>query len=244
MTPSIAEAPAARVAERAAGLDWRRIAGDLDAHGGAVVSALLSPDECAALAATYDDDTRFRSQVIMARHGFGRGEYKYFKRPLPRPVQALRTNLYPRLAPIAQRWSRELGGRRRYPPTLGGFLERCAKSGQTKPTPLMLRYGPGDYNRLHQDIYGEVAFPFQFLCVLSRREEYEGGEFLLVEQAPRAQSKGTAIVLGRGEGLIFTTRERPVAGKRGHYRVNMRHGMSRVTAGERVALGVIFHDGD
>jgi uncharacterized protein len=235
---------AADLRSRLARLDWEAIERSLDADGFARTGRVLSASECGRLAGLYEQERRFRSRVVMERLGFGRGEYKYFNRPLPRPVQALRTNLYPRLAPIAQRWSRELGGRRRYPPTLGGFLERCAKSGQAKPTPLMLRYGPGDYNRLHQDIYGEVAFPFQFLCVLSRREDYEGGEFLLVEQAPRAQSKGTAIMLGRGEGLIFPTRERPVEGKRGHYRVNMRHGMSRVTAGERVALGVIFHDGD
>ncbi len=176
--------------------------------------------------------------------GFGSGEYKYFRRPLPRPVQGLRTNLYPRLAEIANRWERRLGRRRTYPPKLAEFLARCARRGQTKPTPLTLRYRSGDYNCLHQDIYGDVAFPLQFVCVLGRRGvDYEGGEFLLVEQRPRAQSKGTAIPLDRGEGLIFTTRERPVEGRRGFYRVSMRHGMSEVTLGERIALGVIFHDG-
>jgi hypothetical protein len=235
---------AAEVRARIARLDWEEIERSLDAEGYAHTGALLTASECRSLAAVYEDARRFRSRVNMERLGFGRGEYKYFKRPLPRPVQGLRTNLYPRLAPIADRWARQLGLRRRYPPRLAGFLEQCAKRGQTKPTPLLLRYGPGDYNCLHQDIYGDVAFPLQVVCVLSRRgADYQGGEFLLVEQRPRAQSKGTAIPLERGEGLIFTTRERPVEGRRGHYRVNMRHGMSRVTAGERVALGVIFHDG-
>jgi hypothetical protein len=232
--------PRARVAR----LDWEAIGRSLDADGYAHTGKLLTARECRELAALYDDERRFRSRVDMERLGFGRGEYKYFKRPLPRPVQGLRTNLYSRLAPIADRWARELGRRRRYPPRLAQFLEQCARRGQTKPTPLLLRYRAGDYNRLHQDIYGDVAFPLQFVCLLSRRgADYEGGEFLLVEQAPRAQSKGTAIPLERGEGLIFTTRERPARGKRGHYRVNMRHGMSAVTAGQRTALGVIFHDG-
>jgi uncharacterized protein len=235
---------AAGLRERVARLDWESIGRSLDADGYARTGRLLSASECRSLAALYDDDRRFRSRVVMERLGFGRGEYKYFDRPLPRPVQGLRSNLYPRLAPIAEHWSRQLGQRRRYPPRLAGFLDRCAKRGQKKPTPLLLKYRTGDYNRLHQDIYGEVAFPLQFVCLLSRRGvDYEGGEFLLVEQAPRAQSKGTAIPLERGEGLVFTTRERPVEGKRGHYRVTMRHGMSQVTSGERIALGVIFHDG-
>jgi hypothetical protein len=229
---------------RVARLDWEAIERALDAEGYAPTGRLLSAAECRDLSSLYDDERRFRSRVDMQRLGFGRGEYKYFKRPLPRVVQGLRTNLYPRLAPIAARWARELGQRRRFPPRLTEFLEVCARRDQRKPTPLMLRYRTGDYNRLHQDIYGDVAFPLQFVSLLSRRgADYEGGEFLLVEQAPRAQSKGTAIPLERGEGLIFTTRERPVEGRRGHYGVNMRHGMSRVTAGERVALGVIFHDG-
>jgi uncharacterized protein len=235
---------ASDIRTRVARLDWDAIESSLDADGFAPTGRLLSAAECRGVASLYEDESRFRSRVDMQRLGFGSGEYKYFKRPLPRVVQGLRTNLYPRLAPIAARWARELGQRRRFPPRLTQFLEVCSRRGQRKPTPLMLRYREGDYNRLHQDIYGDVAFPLQFVCLLSRRRaDYEGGEFLLVEQAPRAQSKGTAIPLERGEGLIFTTRERPVEGKRGHYRVNMRHGMSRVTAGERVALGVIFHDG-
>lgn len=234
---------AAELRARVAGLDWEAIARSLDEDGYARTGRVLTATECRDLAALYDEGRRFRSTVTMERLGFGRGEYRYFRRPLPRPVQGLRANLYPRLAPIADRWTKQLGRRRRYPPTLRGFLEQCARRGQTKPTPLLLRYRAGDYNRLHQDIYGEVAFPLQFVCLLSRRADYEGGEFLLVEQAPRAQSKGTAIPLERGEGLVFTTRERPVEGRRGHYRVNMRHGMSAVVSGERIALGVIFHDG-
>jgi len=236
---------ASELRARIAGLDWKDIERSLDADGYARTGRLLTASECRDLAVVYGDSSRFRSRVVMERLGFGRGEYKYFGRPLPRLVQGLRTNLYPRLAPIAERWARELRQRRGYPPRLAGFLEQCARRGQTKPTPLMLRYRAGDYNRLHQDIYGDIAFPLQFVCMLNRRgADYEGGEFLLVEQAPRAQSKGTAIPLDRGEGLVFTTRERPVEGRRGFYRVNMRHGMSEVTSGERIALGVIFHDGD
>jgi hypothetical protein len=229
---------------RVARLDWESIGQSLDATGYARTGRLLTALECREIAAMYEQDRRFRSRVVMERLQFGRGEYKYFDRPLPRPVQGLRANLYPRLAEVANRWAGQLGQRRRFPSTLTAFLEQCARRGQRKPTPLVLRYREGDYNRLHQDIYGDVAFPLQFVCVLSRRGvDYEGGEFLLLEQAPRAQSKGTAIPLGRGEGLVFTTRERPVEGRRGFYRVNMRHGMSEVTAGERIALGVIFHDG-
>jgi uncharacterized protein len=229
---------------RIGALDWERIGRSLDATGYARAGKLLSAAECHQLSAQYEDGRRFRSRVLMQPLGFGSGEYKYFRRPLPRAVQGLRTNLYPRLATIANRWERRLGRRRTYPPKLAEFLARCARRGQTKPTPLMLRYRPGDYNCLHQDIYGDVAFPLQFVTVLGRRgADYEGGEFLLVEQRPRAQSKGTAIPLDRGEGLIFATRERPVEGRRGFYRVNMRHGMSEVTSGERIALGVIFHDG-
>jgi hypothetical protein len=235
---------ASELRARVTALDWDRIDRSLAATGYARTGRLLSAAECRDLASLYDDDSRFRSRVVMERVGFGSGEYKYFGRPLPRPVQSLRTSLYPRLAEIANGWERRLGRRRRYPPRLTEFLARCEKRGQTKPTPLMLRYRRGDYNCLHQDIYGEVAFPLQFVCVLGRRgADFDGGEFLLVEQRPRAQSKGTAIPLDRGEGLVFTTRERPVEGRRGLYRVNMRHGMSEVTAGERIALGVIFHDG-
>jgi uncharacterized protein len=230
---------------RVADVDWDAVERSLDDNGYARTGRLLTAAECRDLSGLYDDGRRFRSRVLMQPLGFGSGEYKYFRRPLPRPVQGLRTNLYPRLAEIANRWERRLGRRRTYPARLAEFLARCARRGQTKPTPLMLRYRAGDYNCLHQDIYGDVAFPLQFVTVLGRRgADYEGGEFLLVEQRPRAQSKGTAIPLGRGEGLIFTTRGRPVEGRSGCYRVNMRHGMSEVTSGERIALGVIFHDGD
>lgn len=228
---------------RVSRLDWDAIAGSLDEQGYAKVGRFLTASECGELVSLYDEEGRFRSRVVMERLNFGRGEYKYFNRPLPRPVQSLRRHLYPPLAEIANTWAKRLGQRRRYPSKLDEFLDYCAKRGQTKPTPLMLCYGKGDYNCLHRDIYGEVAFPFQFVTVLSRRgKDFEGGELLLVEQRPRAQSIGTAIPLDRGEGVIFTTRERPVRGRRGDYRVNMRHGMSRLTRGRRVALGIIFHD--
>jgi hypothetical protein len=243
MTPSIAEAPAARVAERVAGLDWGRIAGDLDAHGGAVVSALLSPDECAALAAIYDDDTRFRSRVIMARHGFGRGEYKYFAHPLPEPIEALRRTLYPPLAGIANAWNAALGIAVRYPEALADFLARCHRAGQRQPTPLLLRYAEADYNCLHQDVYGEHVFPLQLTVLLSvPGTDFGGGEFVLTEQRPRMQSRVEVVPLGQGDAVIFPVRHRPVRGGRGVYRVNLRHGVSRLRWGRRVTAGVIFHD--
>lgn len=190
----------------------------------------------------YDEDARFRSRIDMARYGFGSGEYKYFARPLPPAVEALREAVYPQLAPVASRWAERLGGEP-YPATLEAFLNLCAKRGQTRPTPLLLRYGPGDYNCLHQDLYGDVVFPIQLTVVLSRRDvDYQGGEFLLVEQRPRAQSRGQAVPLELGEAVIFATRYRPIQGTRGFYRVNMRHGVSRLLSGERFTLGVIFHD--
>ncbi len=231
------------IADRIAACDWPALQQALDAEGYAVLPPLLAPAECADLIAGYDEPGRFRSRVEMARHRFGEGEYKYFANPLPELVQELRERLYPHLAPVANRWSERLGAEQRFPAELTAFLDRCHAAGQRKPTPLQLRYEAGGYNCLHQDIYGAVAFPLQAVFMLARREtDYRGGEFLLVEQRPRAQSRGQVITLERGAGLIFTTRARPVAGSRGWYRANVRHGVSRVAEGVRVTLGIIFHD--
>ncbi len=228
---------------RVAALDWPRISHDLDANGYALTGAILAPEECAALVALYPERERFRSRVDMARLRYGVGEYKYFARPMPKIVEELRTALYPRLAPVANRWSRLLDDSEPYPASLAAFLKTCAAHGQSRPTPLLLKYQAGGYNCMHQDLYGEVAFPLQFTGVLSRRDrDFAGGEFLLVEQRPRAQSRGEAISMDQGEGIIFTNRYRPVAGTRGHYRVNVRHGVSTLRAGERYSLGIIFHD--
>jgi hypothetical protein len=233
----------APIKARIANLDWERISRELDANGYALIGSVLAPDECAELIALYPERERFRSRIDMARLRYGLGEYKYFARPLPRIVEELRAALYPRLAPIANRWAKLLGQKDRYPATLAAFLKSCVAHGQERPTPLLLRYQAGGYNCLHQDLYGEVAFPLQFTCVLSRRgRDFEGGEFLLVEQRPRAQSRGEAISLDQGEAIIFTNRYRPIAGTRGHYRVNVRHGVSSLRRGERYSLGVIFHD--
>ena len=224
-------------------LEWPRIERELDASGFALTGSVLTPDECAALIALYPQRERFRSRVDMARLRYGVGEYKYFARPLPKIVEQMRTALYARLAPTANRWSKLLDDTAPYPSESAAFIEACAAVEQTRPTPLLLRYETGGYNCLHQDLYGDVAFPLQFTCVLSKRErDFAGGEFLLVEQRPRAQSRGEAIALDLGEGIIFTNRYRPVAGARGHYRVNVRHGVSTLHRGERYALGIIFHD--
>ncbi|HVS76539.1 MAG TPA: 2OG-Fe(II) oxygenase [Steroidobacteraceae bacterium] len=205
--------------------------------------SLLGPDACRELAELYPDDRRFRSRVIMSRHGFGRGEYKYFTYPLPPLVAELRTSLYPRLAPIANEWSRRLGGDRRYPSSLREFLERCHAAGQVKPTPLLLQYGTDDYNCLHQDLYGEWVFPLQLTVLLSQPgRDFTGGEFVLTEQRPRMQSRAEVVPLGLGDGVVFAVHHRPVRGTRGEYRVNLRHGVSRVRSGRRHTLGVIFHD--
>lgn len=212
-------------------------------RGHFVLPGILSRDECDDLVSLYRDDSRFRTRVDMARHRFGVGDYKYFARPLPEIVERLRLQLYPPLAAVANQWNEALGLVDRYPQTLAEFLEQCASRGQTRPTPLLLHYEAGGYNCLHQDVYGDVAFPLQVVVFLSRPAvDYTGGEFLLVEQRPRAQSAGEAIVGQQGDLLIFTTRVRPVAGSRGHYRVNVRHGVSRVRTGTRFTLGVIFHD--
>lgn len=228
---------------RLAALDWPEIERGLWASGCARTSPLLTPGECDGLVALYPDESRFRSTVEMARHRFGVGEYKYFARPLPPLVATLRREAYPPLAAIADRWETALGTSVRYPPDLDGLLARCRSHGQTKPTPLLLRYAAGGYNCLHQDLYGEVAFPLQLTCFLSRRGvDYTGGEFLLVEQRPRAQSRGEAVATEQGEMVVFTTRYRPVASVRGYARATVRHGVSTVRTGARYALGVIFHD--
>ncbi len=225
-------------------LDWDAIDRSLWESGWARTGApVLTPEECSALVTLYADEARFRSRVDMERFRFGVGEYKYFADPLPPVVQALRAGAYPRLAAVANAWMKALGSRRRFPPTLARLRAACRRLGQTKPTPLLLRYETGGYNCLHQDLYGELAFPLQLTSVLSRRGiDYTGGEFLLVEQRPRQQSRGEAFALEQGEVIVFTTRERPVRGVRGHYRAAMRHGVSRLLSGTRYSLGVIFHD--
>jgi uncharacterized protein len=228
---------------RIAALDWPAIGESLDARGYATLPALLSAAACHSLIAMYDEARRFRSRIVMERHAFGQGEYKYFAYPLPPIVAALRESLYPRLAPIANRWSGLLGENVRFPPTLKGYLRRCHAAGQTRPTPLLLRYEAGGYNRLHQDLYGPLAFPLQLTFLLSAPgRDFTGGEFLLLEQRPRAQSKGEVVPLDQGDAVVFAVRHRPVQGKRGPYRVTLRHGVSRVRTGHRFTLGVIFHD--
>jgi len=231
------------IAERLRRIDWASVEIDLTESGYARLPRLLGAAECAALIALYGRHGRFRKRIDMERHRFGIGEYKYFDRPLPPLVRALRASAYPPLAAIANRWMAALGSEERFPTRLGGLSALCRRAGQTKPTPLLLRYTAGGYNCLHQDLYGEVAFPLQLACLLSRPGiDYGGGEFLLVEQRPRAQSIGHAVALTRGEGIIFPTRYRPLAGRRGHSRATVRHGVSRLSSGSRFTLGVIFHD--
>jgi hypothetical protein len=219
------------------------LAADLDAFGCAIIPDLLTASECEDIAALYEDDATFRSRIVMARHGFGRGEYKYFAAPLPRRIGELRSALYPPLAAIANRWNEQLGVETRFPPTHEEFLARCHAAGQTKPTPLLLRYGSGDYNCLHQDVYGPHVFPLQVAVLLSRPgADFTGGEFVLTEQRPRMQSRVEVAPLSQGDAIVFPVRERPVAGTRGIYRVTMRHGVSRIRRGSRHTLGIIFHD--
>jgi hypothetical protein len=230
------------VEDRLAGYDWGGVEAGLDAHGWAMLDGILSREECRGLARLYPG-SGFRSHVVMARHGFGRGEYKYFAYPLPDLVTELRTALYPRLAPLADRWNQALGIDVRYPAGHAQFLVRCHAAGQTRPTPLLLQYGEGDFNALHQDLYGEQVFPFQVVFLLSQPgEDFEGGEFVLTEQRPRMQSRVEVVPLRRGDAAIFAVHHRPVEGTRGHYRVNLRHGVSRLRSGRRHTLGIIFHD--
>ena len=229
------------IPDRIAALPWEDLHASLDARGFAQTGPVLTDAECERLSALYDDGS-FRSTISMARHRFGEGEYKYFAHPLPDPVVSLREALYPPLAEAANRWAGRLGEDVRYPETLAAFLDRCRDAGQTRPTPLILRYGAGDWNALHQDVYGDVAFPFQAVTLLDAEDAFEGGEFVLLEQRPRAQSRAHVLRLSRGALTLFTTRQRPAQGSRGYYRAAMRHGVSTLTAGRRTTLGVVFHD--
>jgi hypothetical protein len=234
--PAFAPAPVAAP-------DWQHIAGVLDTQGCATIPGLLREDACRRLAASYADASLFRKRIVMASHGFGRGEYQYFAYPLPQEVQALRAALYARLAPIANRWHERLRVGTRFPATHAEFLARCHVAGQTRPTPLLLQYAAGDYNCLHQDLYGDHVFPLQVAVLLSRPGvDFSGGEFVLTEQRPRMQSRVEVVPLGQGDAVIFAVHHRPVAGARGTYRVNMRHGVSRLRIGQRHTLGLIFHD--
>ena len=225
------------------GIDWDRAGAELDAFGCAVLPALLDADACAACATGYGDEAQFRSRVVMERHGFGRGEYRYYAYPLPSGIADLRTALYPPLARIANRWQGALGLPGRYPEAHADYLARCHAAGQTRPTPLLLQYGPRDYNCLHQDLYGEHVFPLQVAILLARPgSDFTGGEFVLTEQRPRMQSRVEVVPLGQGDAVVFPVHTRPVNGTRGVYRVNMRHGVSRVRSGQRHTLGIIFHD--
>jgi hypothetical protein len=245
MTSVLAGDPASdtHIDERIDANDWSSVTEHLDAWGWATINNVLDPDQCRAIAGLYSDDRRFRSQVVMARHGFGQGEYKYFSYPLPRIIADLRSELYVRLASLANRWNEAMGLDVRYPHTHAEFITRCHQAGQKRPTPLVLRYGSGDYNCLHQDLYGEHVFPFQVTFLLSEPEQdFTGGEFVLVEQRPRMQSRAMVVPLRLGAGVIFAVNHRPVDGSRGTHRVNLRHGVSVVRSGQRHTVGVIFHD--
>ena len=235
---------AATAVNRLAAIDWTAVQASLDTQGWAHVPALFTADECQALARLYAaEDRHFRSRVVMARHGFGRGEYRYFAYPLPDLVQALRTAAYPHLVPIANAWNERMGLAVRYPATHRAFLDRCHAAGQARPTPLLLRYGPGDHNCLHQDLYGEHVFPLQLAVLLSEPgQDFDGGEFVLTEQRPRQQSRVAVVPLRRGDAVVFAVNQRPHRGTRGDYRVTHRHGVSVVRGGQRHTLGIIFHD--
>lgn len=223
--------------------DWKQLQQQLDRDGVATLRALIAPQDCAMLRSAYSQAQHFRSRVIMQRHNFGRGEYQYFRYPLPDLVVQLRAAIYPRLAPVANAWAELLGEDRRYPASHPEYLERCHCAGQTRPTPLLLKYGPGDYNCLHQDLYGEQVFPLQMVVMLSEPgKHFEGGELVLVEQRPRMQSRPQVVHLELGDAAIFAVNQRPVAGARGPHRVKLRHGVSRIESGERYSLGIIFHD--
>jgi hypothetical protein len=236
-------ARAKAIADRVDALDWERVSEELDAQGSAMIERLLTAQECQGLVALYDEESRFRSRVVMARHGFGRGEYKYFSYPLPAMVADLRAAFYPRLAPIANRWNEAMRIAIRYPEAHAEFLARCHEAGQERPTPLLLQYGAGDYNCLHQDLYGEHVFALQVAILLSQPgEDFTGGEFVVTEQRPRMQSRPEVVPLRQGDAVAFAVHHRPVQGTRGVYRVNLRHGVSRVRSGHRHTVGVIFHD--
>jgi len=225
--------------------DWDRVERELDDYGCAVLERVLSPAQCHGLAELYPDESRFRSRVVMARHGFGRGEYQYFRYPLPEPIAELRTAVYARLAPIANRWNEAMGLEPRYPAAHAEYLARCHAAGQRKPTPLLLSYRAGDYNCLHQDLYGAHVFPLQRAVLLSEPgHDFTGGEFVMTEQRPRMQSRAEVVPLRQGDGVIFAVHHRPVSGTRGSYRVNLRHGVSRIRSGRRYTVGIIFHDAE
>ncbi|MFN4311495.1 MAG: 2OG-Fe(II) oxygenase [Ferrovibrio sp.] len=230
------------IASRIAALDWPALHATLNERGFAVTPPLLSESQCRNLVALYDRPDGFRSRVVMQRHGYGQGEYRYFQYPLPESVQALREGLYPNLVPLANDWQRRMGLPMRFPSQHEDYKALCHAAGQTRPTPLLLKYGPGDYNRLHQDLYGEMVFPLQATLLLSDRSDFEGGDFVLVENKPRAQSRAEVVPLQRGMAVIFAVNRRPVRGQRGDYRVALRHGVSTLRRGERHTLGVIFHD--
>ena len=222
---------------------WERVYRELDAEGNAVIKDLMSPDECDKIRALYDKDDLFRSNIVMERHGFGRGEYRYFSYPLPDLITTLRTSLYPHLVPIANRWNESMRIDVRYPSTHAEYIQRCHNAGQKKPTPLLLKYGTDDYNCLHQDLYGEHVFPLQIAVLLSEPgKDFTGGEFVMTEQRPRMQSRPMVVPLRKGDGVVFAVNHRPVQGKKSVYRVNMRHGVSRLRSGSRYTLGIIFHD--
>lgn len=222
---------------------WDQVYRELDAEGNAIVKGILSPDECDEIRGFYEDEDLFRSQIVMERHGFGRGEYRYFSYPLPSLIAALRTSVYPHLVPTANRWNEAMGTDVRYPATHADFIQRCHQAGQNKPTPLILKYGPDDYNCLHQDLYGEHVFPLQIAVLLSEPEtDFTGGEFVMTEQRPRMQSRPIVVPLQKGDGVVFAVNHRPVKGKKSVYRVNLRHGVSRLRSGSRFTLGIIFHD--
>jgi uncharacterized protein len=229
--------------ERIRRLDWRSLEEELDTQGSTVLKGVLSPAECSEIAQLYPGEEPFRSRVVMARHGFGRGEYKYFAYPLPDLIQSLRTGLYTKLYPLANRWNESLGIEVRYPEQHAAFIQRCHEAGQERPTPLLLQYEPGDYNCFHQDLYGEHVFPIQVAFLLSEPErDFTGGEFVLTEQRPRMQSRPEVVPLRQGDAVVFAVHHRPNKGRRGFYRVNLRHGVSRVRSGQRHVVGIIFHD--
>jgi hypothetical protein len=247
MNPSEAKAPtlpcAAAITQRIDALDWRTIEQDLDLYGCATVPELVTASQCDMLAALYSRDDLFRSRVVMARHGFGRGEYKYFRYPLPNTIGELRTAIYPHLVPVANRWNQAMNVDVRYPAMHADFITRCHDAGQVRPTPLLLQYGEGDYNCLHQDLYGEHIFPLQVAILLSEPgRDFTGGEFVMTEQRPRMQSRAEVVPLAKGDAVVFTVNSRPVQGTRGPYRVNLRHGVSRLRSGHRHTVGIIFHD--
>lgn len=226
-----------------AAISWKQVTENLDADGNAIVRGMLSADECDRTRVLYEKEELFRSQVVMERHGFGRGEYRYFRYPLPDLITSLRTSIYPHLVPTANAWNKAMGMDVRYPAQHADYIERCRRAGQDKPTPLLLKYGPGDYNCLHQDLYGEHVFPLQVAILLSEPDkDFTGGEFVLTEQRPRMQSRPIVVPLRKGDAVVFAVHHRPVQGEKGWYRVNLRHGVSRLRSGTRLTLGIIFHD--